>query len=109
MKFIHLIIITFILSGCASTPQYTNEGIPKPEYMIGGGEIFIGQASTDGRFVVVEETTKRIFSTVDVKKGQRLSYKASEDALTEQGKTFEEDIGIPYSEARFAAYLIPNS
>lgn len=109
MKYIYLIISAFILSGCASTPKYTEDGIPRPEYKIGGGEVFMGEATKSGNFVVVEEKTKRIITTLKVKKGQSLSYIASETALTKEAKSFEEDMGIPYSEARFAAYLIPKN
>ena len=106
MKHIHLLILALLLSGCA-TSKYTEEGIPKPEYKIGGGVAYIGVAQKSGTFLVVEENTKRIVVTYTVKKGQPIRYTLNEDRISEDPKGFEDDFGIPYSEAKFSVYLIP--
>lgn len=81
--------------------------MPKPEYKIGGGVAYIGVAQKSGTFLVVEENTQRIVVTTTVEKGQPMRYTLNEDRISEDPKGFEEDYGIPYSEARFSAYLIP--
>jgi hypothetical protein len=107
MKYINTLIALLLLSGCATTPKYDQNGIPKIEYKVGGGGYYTGVAKKNGTFMVVEEKTNRIVATGEVKKGDPMTYQILEDQINKDGKGFEESYGIPYSEARFSAYLIP--
>lgn len=98
-----LLFATSLMVGCTTTPNR----IPDARYLIGGGQVYSGIAPKNGTFIVVEQTSKTIISTLAVNEGKPLYYEIKEEVITDDPKGFKKTYGIPFSKARFRAYFIP--
>ena len=97
------------LAGCSSLGFSANEafradGLPKREYLVGGGMHVQYMAPSDGRVYWVEETTQKILAMRSVKADQDTEFGADDmDA-----DTIKKRLGVDLKDASFSLYFVPD-
>jgi len=89
---------------CTSTKVFTDSGIPKPRFQVGGGWQVTYKAPSDGTLYYVEETTAKILETRSMEAGQEVELGGS----APEPATAEEILGIPTKEANMKLYFVPD-
>jgi hypothetical protein len=97
------------LAGCSSTGflsrgPLTATGLPKRQYLVGGGMHIEYVAPADGRLYWAEETTQRILAMKSVKAEEKTEFGA-EDMATD---TIKRKLGVDLKDARFSLYFVPD-
>ncbi len=88
---------------CTSTKVFTDSGIPKPRFQVGGGWVISYKAPSDGTLYYVEEKTGKILETKSVKEGQEVEFGGAPPEPAEA----EAILGIPTKEANLKLYFVP--
>jgi hypothetical protein len=97
------------LVGCSSVEfmrpgAFKANGLPKDEYLVGGGMHVEYMAPADGRLYWVEETTAKILAMKSVKADELAEFgseKMDSDAV-------KENVGVGLRDAQFRLYFIPD-
>ena len=97
------------IAGCSSMDflsrrPLTASGLPKKQYLVGGGMHIEYLAPADGRLYWVEETTQRILAMKSVKADQETEFGADDMAADAAKKK----LGVDLKDARFSLYFIPD-
>jgi hypothetical protein len=97
------------LAGCVSTGflsrgPLTATGLPKKQYLVGGGMHIEYVAPSDGRLYWTEETTQKILAMKSVKAEQETQFGADDMAAD----TVKKKLGVDLKDARFSLYFVPD-
>ena len=97
------------LAGCSSTGflsrgPLTDTGLPKRQYLVGGGMHIQYVAPSDGRLYWAEETTQKILAMKSVKAEEQTEFGA-DDMATDAVKR---KLGVDLKDAKFTLYFVPN-
>jgi hypothetical protein len=97
------------LAGCSSMDflsdsAFTSDGLPKREYLVGGGMHVQYTAPSDGRVYWVEESTQKILAMKSVKADEQTEFGA-EDMETDAVK---KKLGVDLKDAAFSLYFVPD-
>jgi hypothetical protein len=90
------------LSGTAGR-RFNRDGLPKSEYLVGGGLGVEYIAPSAGTAYWVEETSKKILQTESVASGEKVVFQMGVEP--EEAKRV---LGIEIKDARFTVYFIPS-
>jgi hypothetical protein len=98
------------LAGCSSTGflsrgPLTASGLPRKQYLVGGGMHIEYVAPSDGRLYWAEETTQRILAMKSVKAEEKTEFGA-DDLATE---AIKKKLGVDLKDARFSLYFVPDT
>jgi hypothetical protein len=104
-----IFIVLLDLAGCSSTGflsrgPLTASGLPRKQYLVGGGMHIEYVAPSDGRLYWAEETTQRILAMKSVKAEEKTEFGA-EDMATDATK---KRLGVDLKDARFSLYFVPD-
>jgi hypothetical protein len=97
------------IAGCSapgflSRGPLTSTGVPKKQYLVGGGMHIEYVAPSDGRLYWVEETTQKILAMKSVKADQEAEFGAEELA----NESVKKKLGVDLKDARFSLYFVPD-
>ncbi len=97
------------LTGCSATGLFsrgplTGTGLPKKQYLVGGGMHIEYVAPSDGRLYWVEETTQKILAMKSVKADEKTEFGTDQLAAD----TFKAKLGVDLKDARFSLYFVPD-
>ena len=90
-------------SGLFSSGPLTTNGLPKRQYLVGGGMHIQYVAPSDGQLYWVEETTQKILAMKSVQADQETTFGA-ESMTTDSVK---KKLGLDLKDARFSLYFVP--
>lgn len=82
--------------------DFTEEGLPHKKFLIGGGFEIKYTPNMQGIAYWVDETTKKILSTVTVKPDEEVVF-------GEHNNTFDASYGIRLEDAKLSLYFIPKT
>jgi hypothetical protein len=88
---------------CTNTKVFTDSGIPKARFQVGGGWNISYKAPSDGTLYWVEEKTRKFLETRAVKKGQEVEF----GGTAPEPEQVEAVLGIPMKEANMKLYFVP--
>jgi hypothetical protein len=97
------------IAGCStmdflSSAPLTAKGLPKRQYLVGGGMHIQYVAPSDGRLYWVEETTQKILAMKSVKADQETEF-GTDDMTTDAAK---KKLGVDLRDAKFSLYFVPD-
>ena len=97
------------IAGCSSTGflspgPLTADGLPKKQYLVGGGMHIQYVAPSDGRLYWAEETTRKILAMKSVQADQESEFGA-EDLAADAVK---KKLGVDLKDAKFSLYFVPD-
>jgi len=97
------------LAGCSSMDFLTQgafkaDGVPKDEYLVGGGMHIEYMAPADGRLYWVEETTGKILAMKSVKAEEKAEF--GSDGM--DPNMAKQKLGVDLKDAKFKLYFIPD-
>ena len=97
------------LAGCSSTGflsrgPLTDTGLPKKQYLVGGGMHIEYVAPSDGRLYWAEETTQKILAMKSVKAEEKTEFGADDMA----SDAIKKRLGVDLKDARFSLYFVPD-
>lgn len=97
------------LAGCSSTGflsrgPLTASGLPKKQYLVGGGMHIEYVAPSDGRLYWAEETTQKILAMKSVKAEEKTEFGADDMA----SDAIKKKLGVDLKDARFSLYFVPD-
>ena len=98
------------MAGCSSmsllsSGPLTADGIPKRQYLVGGGMHIQYLAPADGRLYWVEETTQKILAMRSVQADQETEF-GGDDMSAD---TVKKKLGMDLKDAKFSLYFIPDA
>ena len=97
------------MAGCSATGflsrgPLTDTGLPKRQYLVGGGMHIEYVAPSDGRLYWAEETTQKILAMKSVKAEEKTEFGA-EDMTPD---AIKKKLGMDLKDARFSLYFVPD-
>jgi hypothetical protein len=97
------------LAGCSSLGlssggAFTADGLPKRQYLVGGGMYVQYTAPSDGRVYWVEETTRKVLEMKSVKAEEEVEFGSSNMDANGVKKT----LGLDIKDTVFSVYFVPN-
>jgi len=97
------------LAGCSSIGFSSNrafmvDGLPKRQYLVGGGMHIQYMAPSDGRVYWVEETTQKILAMRSVKAEQETEFGAE----NMDADVIKKKFGVDLKDAIFSLYFVPD-
>jgi len=97
------------MAGCSSTGflsrgPLTATGLPKKQYLVGGGMHIEYMAPSDGRLYWAEETTQKILAMKSVKAEQQTEFGADDLAAD----AIKKKLGVDLKDAKFSLYFVPD-
>ncbi len=97
------------IAGCSSTGflsrgPLTAAGLPRQQYLVGGGMHIEYVAPADGRLYWAEETTQKILAMKSVKAEEKTEFGADDLA----GDAIKKKLGVDLKDARFSLYFVPD-
>ena len=101
--------LLLVLTGCSATGLFsrgplTDTGLPKKQYLVGGGMHIEYVAPSDGRLYWAEETSQKILAMKSVKAEEKTEFGA--DDLAADG--IKQRLGVDLKDARFSLYFVPD-
>ncbi len=93
-----------ILSGCSSSYEagnFDSKGLPKKQYLVGGGFGIEWVAPADGTMYLTEEKTGQIIITESIESGDEFSSSGMDP------EEIEQVFGKKLSDLKFCLYFIP--
>jgi hypothetical protein len=103
------LILVLAMAGCSapgflSRGPLTASGLPKRQYLVGGGMHIQYVAPSDGRLYWAEETTQRILAMKSVKAEEKTEFGADDMAAD----AIKKKLGVDLKDARFSLYFVPD-
>jgi hypothetical protein len=107
-KIIYVCVILSLigLSGCQTNSKMDviNGGLPKQQYLVGGGFTIEYTAPCDGIAYVVEKNSNKIAQTKSLEKGERFMQQAATLDEENSKRLYNQSV----SELRFQLYFVPS-
>ena len=100
-----LLALSLSAAGCYGGPYFNkafnSNGIPKHQYLVGGGFVIEYVAPANGTAYWVEETTQKILETKSLSSGDKAEFKGGDPEQIKQV------LGIDFADIKLTLYFVP--